>query len=103
MLDDESLSETVEFGRDEPQSFSVAADRDEPETPRLRFRRHAPPGFAIDIDDRGGAFRQKLGEQPELLREIVLEARVIVQMIARDIGESAGGERDAVDAALLQP
>ena len=92
MLDDESLTEAVELGRDEPQGFSVATDRDEPEPPRLRYRRHAPPGFAIDIDDRGGAFRQKLGEQAELLLEIILEARVIVQMIARDIGEGAGGE-----------
>ena len=69
---------------------------------RLRYRRHAPPGFAVDIDDGAGAVRQQLGEQAELLREIILEARVIIQMIARDIGEGAGGERDAVDAALLQ-
>ena len=53
MLDDEVLSEAVEFGRDEPQGLSVAPDRDELEPPRLRYRRHAPPGFAIDIDDRG--------------------------------------------------
>ncbi len=46
--------------------------------------------------------RQKLGEETKLLREIILEARVIIQMIARDIGEGAGGERHAVDAALLQ-
>ena len=46
--------------------------------------------------------RQKLGEEPELLREIVLEACVIVQMIARNVGEGARREHDAVEAALLQ-
>jgi len=59
-------------------------------------------GIAVDIDDCTGAFRQKLGEQAKLLREIIFDARVIVQMIAREISEGASGKADAVDAALLK-
>ncbi len=85
-----------------PQGLAVAPDRDELEPPRLGDAGHARSRFAVDIHHGAGAARQQLGEQAKLLREIILEARVVVQMIARDIGEGAGRERDAVDAALLQ-
>ena len=58
--------------------------------------------FAIDVHHGARAFRKQLAEQAELLVEIVFEARVIIQMVAREIGEGAGGEIYAVEAALLK-
>ena len=47
--------------------------------------------------------RQQLCEQPELHVEIVLEAQVIVEMVAGDVGEGPGRKPQTVDAALLEP
>ena len=89
MLDAEHLSETVHVVRDEPQRVAGTADSDDIEPARFRFGRDACARFAVHVDDGGRARGQQFGEQPQLLREIVLEAHVIVQVIARDIGEKA--------------
>ncbi len=102
MLDDEVLSKTVRLNGEEPQALARASDRDEREPARLRFGGDRLAALAVDIDHCAGARRQQVTEQAELLREIPLEALVIVQMVARDVGEGASGEFDAVDAALLQ-
>ena len=44
----------------------------------------------------GASSRQHL-EQPTLGREVVVHARVEVEMVARQVREDAGGEPDAVN------
>ena len=102
MLDDEVLRKAVRRGRDEPQALAGPPDGDEFKPACFRFGGDGLAALAVDINDSPGARRQQFTEQAELLREIIVEARVIVQMVARDIGEGAGGKCDAVDAALLQ-
>ena len=52
----------------------------------------------IDVDDRDTARLEELREQPELSGEIGFETGMIVEMIARDVGECR--RRDAPDAVV---
>src|SRR5262245_47037957 len=99
MLNDEDLAEVVDLGRAEPQYLAGAPDGNEFQS--YCFCRVGDPQtyFAVDIDHRASPLRQKLGEEAEFLREVVFDARVIVQMIAREIGEGASGKFDPVNAA----
>ncbi len=45
----------------------------------------------------------QLGEQPELGREIASQGRMIVEMVAAEIGEGAGRDTHAVESALIEP
>ena len=47
--------------------------------------------------------RQQLGEQPALGREIGGHVAVIVEMVARQVGEGGGAEREPVEAELVEP
>ena len=63
---------------------------------------HARSGVAVGVDDRGRAVGQKLPEETKLRGEIVRDRRVIIHMVAGQIGERAGGETDAVEALLVE-
>src|SRR5580658_5836495 len=56
----------------------------------------------IGIDDRRGAGRQQSLEQPQLGGKISLEARMIVEMIARDIGETSRRDMQAIEPILVK-
>ncbi len=103
MLDHEALAEAVILGGDETQVPSCAPNRQHGEPARLGERHHLLASLAVHVDHGSSPLRQQLCEQAELLVEIGLEARVVVEMVARDVGEGAGGKPHAVDAALLEP
>ena len=63
---------------------------------------HARRDVAVGVDDRGRAVRQKLAEEAQLGGEIVLDRRVIVHVVAGQIGEGAGGETNAVEPLLVE-
>ncbi len=70
---------------------------------RARRLDHARRDVAVGVDHRRRAARQQLAEQPQLGGEIGLHRRVIVQVVARQIGEGAGGEPHAVEPLLVEP
>ena len=82
-----------------------AASPDRADRPSCAFGRGDHPlGIgAVGIDDRRAARRQQIGEQAQLGREILLDARVVVEMVAAEIGEARRGDPHAVEAALLDP
>ena len=57
----------------------------------------------VGVDDRDAMFAHDFGKQAQLRREIALEILVIVQMIARDVGEPGGGDVHRVEAVLIEP
>ena len=57
----------------------------------------------VGVDHRARAGAAAVREQPQLGVEIVLERRVIVEMIARQIGEGGGGQAHAVEPLLVEP
>ena len=78
VLDFKHLGKPVDLSRDEPERVAGAPDRNEFEAIVLCFGGDARTAFTIHINDGDRARRQQFGEQPELLGEIVLEARMIV-------------------------
>ena len=59
--------------------------------------------IAVHVDDRGATRREDRGEQAELGGEIVVDRRVVVHVVAAEIGEGGGGEAEAVEPALVEP
>ena len=82
VLDADSLGEAVDRGVEQPDAVAVAADGDELQPALLRRRDHRIAVLVIDVDHRAAAVGHQRFEQPELGREIGLDARMIVEMIA---------------------
>ena len=72
--------------------------------------RPAPPAAAIDlravlgigVDDGRAVGRQQLGEEAQLGGEIGLHGRVIVEMVAAEIGEGGSLQAHAVEPVLVE-
>ena len=75
---------------------------DDRQAARLGGGDHRVRMFVIDIDDRGAAWREQFLEQPQLGGEISLEARMIIEMIARDVGESRRRDLQSVEPILVE-
>jgi hypothetical protein len=60
------------------------------------FRR----GVRVGIDHRRGRRIEDFREEPELGRSIILEGRVVVEMVAGQVGEGPGGKPDAIEPRL---
>ena len=56
----------------------------------------------ISDDHRRAARLHQIAEQPELGGQIGFERRVIIEMVAADIGEGAGGDTHAVEPELIE-
>ena len=63
---------------------------------------HLPGITIVDVDHRGAARHNQVFEQPQLGGEIGFHGRMIVEMVARKIGESAGGNAHAVEPMLIE-
>src|ERR1022692_3835453 len=57
---------------------------------------------AVDHRDAIGirTLRQDFREQPQLRREVILDAAVIIEMVASQVGEEAGAKVQRIDAPL---
>ncbi len=79
------------------------ADADEVEPPRLGNRLDPRGLRRVGIDDGDRPFGQEALEEPELGREIGLDGRVIVEVVAAEIGEGGSREAHAVEPPLVEP
>ena len=96
------LREAVDRAVVEADALPAPADRQQPQPALLRRRDHLV-GMLVIGDDHGGAARlHQIAEQPELGGEVGFERRMIVEMIAADIGEGAGGDAHAVEPKLIE-
>jgi hypothetical protein len=59
--------------------------------------------LVVGVDHRAAAVGHQRLEQPQLRREIGLDRRMVVEMIAAEIGEGAGRDPDAVEPVLVEP
>ena len=84
-------------------ALARAADREHVEPPRRRSGDHRARMRIVGIDHRRAARRHQVGEQPQLGGEIIFERRMIVEMIAADIGEGADLHAQAVEPMLIEP
>ena len=101
-LDFESLAEALALGGDEPKRIPGASDGEGFQSSRRGAAGNLARLWRIGIDDRRRAGRQQFLEQPHLGGEIILEAGMIVEMVAADVGKGPGRQPQAVEAALRQ-
>ena len=95
-----SKRESVERERQRPgPDVGGGVDRVGDRTPRRGDQVRAAP--IVDVDDAHGALRQDL-EEAALGGEVRLHVAVEVEVIARQVGEDAGGKPQAVGAAQRQ-
>ena len=78
------------------------AHRDRPAATRRRRRGHGGAFGIVDVDDGGAARRQHAGEQPLLGGAVGIDVRMVVEMIAGEVGEGGGSEPHTVEPALLE-
>ena len=84
------------------QEVALAADGQHFQAGALGRRDGRRRPRVVGEDDRRRALRQQRLEQPQLGLVIVLDRRMIVHVVAAEIGEAAGGEPDAVEPALVE-
>ena len=96
------LREAVDGSLDQPNALATLSDREQPQTPLLGRRQHGVGMLVIDIDHGGAARLDQVTEQSNLCGEIGLGCRMIVEMVAADIGEAPGRDPHAIEAALVK-
>ena len=92
--------------RDDPgeaQAVAATAHREDRETPGLASGDDLIRHIAVGVDHSREAFRQEGLEQAQLGGKIIVERAVIIEMIAREVGEGGGREPHAVEPLLLDP
>ena len=98
----DDLREAVDRAADELDVVALHADGHDLEAARLRRLDHLAGIAIVDVDHRRAARRDQVGEQPQLGGEIGFDGRVIIEMVARQIGEGAGGDAHAVEPVLVE-
>ena len=82
---------------------ALGARREHAKPARARMRDGAFREVAVGVDDRGLAGREQGVEQTHFRGEVIIERRVIIEMIAGKVREGARGEPHAIEPALIEP
>ncbi len=90
-------------GTQELDGLAFSADREETQATRGAGRDHSVRDIAVGFDHRRLPLRKQRVEQAQLRREIGFHVRMIIEMVARQIGEGAGREPHAIEPALIEP
>ncbi len=83
--------------------FALFADGERPPPCRANRRDDARCDLAVRVDNSGLAGPEQIAEQPQLGGEIFLLGRVIIHVIARQVGEAGRSRRHPVEPLLIQP
>ena len=102
VLDDDARRESVARGVDQPQRAAAPPDHVEPQTARARRFDRARRNIAVGVDHRRRSTREQLAKQAQLGVEIGFLRRVIIEVVARQVGEGAGGEPHPVEPLLIE-
>ena len=98
----QALREAVAGERLQLQRLAGLADGEDAAAGALRRGDHLRRVLGVGIDDGHAVGRQQLGEQPQLGGEIGLHARVIVEVVAAEIGEGRRLQPHAVEPVLVE-
>ena len=101
--DFEARRHSVRLGADEPQARAFSPRREHAQPPRGASGENLVGDVAVGVDDGVSATFEQTLEELQLGRKIVRHRRVIVEMVAREVGEGAGAQANAVEPALDDP
>ena len=87
----------------EPDLPGACAVVDDALAAGLRGLAKSIEGLAVGVENGGSARRHHLREQPQLGAPIGLHGPVVVEMVARKVGEGGGRQLDPVEAVLFEP
>ena len=99
----ETLREAVDRHPGEADILTTAPDRDEAQPALPRHGKERLRLGVIGRDHGRCSRREQPAEQAQLGVAVVLDRRMVVEMIARQVGEAAGGDAHAVEAVLIEP
>ena len=89
MLEAQGLREAVDLGVDQPDAGAVAPDGEHAQPASRRRGDHLVGKRIVGRDHRGAVRRDDALEQDQLRVEIGSLGRVIVHVVAREVGEAA--------------
>ena len=102
-LDAESLTEAIRNNVDDAELPPRPSGADEGVAAPRGGGHHRRRVIAVHVDDRRPARGEDRGKEPELGGEIVRDGRMVVHMVAAEIGEAGGSEPETVKPALIEP
>ena len=102
MLQRQLLRKAIDSRIDKPDAFAFASDRDDSQLADARGIDHRLRMFVIGGDDRRAAIDDQIREKPQLRCEIVLDSRMIIHVVTRQIGESTRADAHPVEAVLVE-
>ncbi len=101
-LDFGALAETLVLDALQPQEIAVPANRQHVQAGGMRrTNRRLGPRIVGEDDGRRALWQQRV-EQAQLGAVILLDRRMIIHVVAAEIGEAAGGKPHAVEPALVE-
>ncbi len=100
--DFERGAEAVAPGRNETDRLALGANRHDKKTGLLGGFDDVRRNHAVGIDDGGSAFRQKFAEEAKFGGEIILDARMIIHVVARQVREGARRNLHPIEPALVE-
>src|SRR5215831_3175026 len=103
MKHDKPLAETVLLSGEKLQGFSRTPDGNDRKAPPTGNLHHLRRARTVDVDHSHGPWLKQFAEQAQLFIEIGLEAWMVIEVVARNIGEGTRGKPQTIDAALLEP
>src|SRR5262249_39293776 len=86
------LAETVLLGGEKLQGFSGTPDGNEGKAPLPGNLHHLRRARTVDVDHGHGPWLKQFAEQAQLFIEIGLEAWMVVEVVARNVGEGTRGK-----------
>ena len=107
MFEHELLRKAFDGSGTQPNTLAfairVAADGDDPQVLRTRGVDHLLRAIMIGRNHGSTTGRNEIAEQPHLGAEVMRDGRMIIHVVARQIGEAAGGDAHAVEPELVEP
>src|ERR1700739_571429 len=106
MHDLKVLRKAIDISRSNTNAFAgavaLAADRDEPQVLCARDIDHGLRAIMIGRDHRRAISHHKIAEEPQLGGKVMCDVRMIIHVVAGEIGEAAGGDAHAVEPILIK-
>ena len=99
----EAIDRDIDQANACPLTVAATPHSDKTQATSARCVDHLMRHVVIGGDHRRAAVHDQIGEQPQLGREIMRDVRMIIHVIARQVGEAAGVDAHAVEPELIEP
>ncbi len=107
MFERQFLRKAVDVGRDQADALAcavaVAADRDDPQIFGACRVDDLLRAIMIGRDHRSAIRHDQIAEQPQFCSEVMRDIGMVIHVVARQIGKTAGADAHAIQPILVEP